>query len=249
MAPLTLYGRGQNGRVRQLVVSGRSVVPFRRAECWVPAMTQSGYSDHLLLVSSSLEDVSNPNAIPRVLMDGRFCAGAGYVLSSTTQNRNNWSSLFYFQAISWKRRRLMLVPSPRDGCNNTLRKAWCVQKGLPQMKHRQSGWRPASHISHPCICVRRPGKPELHYFPKVSILTRGGIVTVDALLCIGSGKDLVWVAVEIDETARPSAESRRREALVPVPTLRLSPDDILKGELIDLLYARIGGYLDRRKAA
>lgn len=106
------------------------------------------------------------------------------------------------------------------------------------MKCRRSKGR-----SRLCIHHDQPGRPELHYFPKVTILTAEGPMTMDALVRARRGDRVVWLALEIDEDRAPSAESLRRESILPIPTIRVTPGELLRSDFVDRLFDHIETHL------
>lgn len=83
-----------------------------------------------------------------------------------------------------------------------------------------------------------PGTPEVIYVPKCQMEVDGEIVTADAMLRLRTGKRKDWVLVEVDEGGIITEESRRREELLGLPTLRISEKDLLRFDFVQHLIRR-----------
>lgn len=96
----------------------------------------------------------------------------------------------------------------------------------------------------PCLCLERRGGPQIEYFPRAGVETPEGVVVVDGLVKASWKGHTLWAMVEIDEDPTPSAESLRREHLVPMPTIRVTPADLMKQDLMGYLDARLRLLMD-----
>lgn len=96
-----------------------------------------------------------------------------------------------------------------------------------------------------CLRWERAGCPELFFWLRPTLATPHGNLMPDGLLytCLrGRG---TWVMVEIDEERHPSLESLERERLAPLPTIRVTPDQLAHCDLVDCLLGHLQRLLDR----
>ena len=97
---------------------------------------------------------------------------------------------------------------------------------------------------HPALLL--PGSPEVLYWPRVPLDVDGEVVTPDVLLRVRTGSRVDWVVLEVDEGGVITPESRRREELLGLPTVRLTERDILGPDFVDRLVRRVQGLLGLR---
>ncbi len=86
----------------------------------------------------------------------------------------------------------------------------------------------------PCLHLKKPGLPELHYWPKVAVMVGDEVVVADALLCAQEKGLKEWFLVEIDEGGVVTPESRRRERLLDMKTIRLSDEHLFRLDFMDV---------------
>jgi hypothetical protein len=91
----------------------------------------------------------------------------------------------------------------------------------------------------PCLVLGNPADLEIYYWPKVRVQEAGEILTLDALVAARTPDQTTWLLVEIDEGGIVTPESRRREALMKLPTIRLNDVDILRPDCIDRFMQRV----------
>lgn len=96
---------------------------------------------------------------------------------------------------------------------------------------------------NPCLVLKLPDEPELYYWPKLTLRVGREDITCDALLCAKRGDQNLWFLVEIDEGGVITAESRRRERRLGLPTLRFSDEHIFNNGFIQLLLGRVKDHL------
>lgn len=93
--------------------------------------------------------------------------------------------------------------------------------------------------NRPLPALLLPGTPELLYWPRVPLEVNGEVVTPDVLLRLRTGRRVDWAILEVDEGGVVTPESRRREALLALPTLRLTERDIFGANFVDRLVRRL----------
>ena len=88
-----------------------------------------------------------------------------------------------------------------------------------------------------CLRMQRRGGPHIEYFPRAGVETSEGVVVADGLVKASWKGQTLWTMVEIDDgpATTPTAESLRRERMVAMPTIRVTPADLMEQDLVEYL--------------
>ena len=96
----------------------------------------------------------------------------------------------------------------------------------------------ASFIDAHLNCLRLSEDPQVHLIWKPNLLIQGQRVRPDALIHYQVGQTMTTVLVEIDE-GDITPQSLRREELLELPTVRITPSDLIDVNFFAQLLERV----------
>jgi transcriptional regulator with XRE-family HTH domain len=105
-----------------------------------------------------------------------------------------------------------------------------------------------THSLGPCLEMEFPHFKAL-LFPQVSIDVRKAYYRLDALVCIKTAKERIWLDVEIDGRGHDATYDAERQARLQLPVLRLTTEDVTSPNLLENLERRLASLFQAELAA